>query len=814
MKHVSFAFFLGVAIASQPIDSSGQVVINEIMQSNFDALFADNEFPDSWVEVYNMGNVAVDLEGYKIGASENVSKSYEINTSVVVPAKGHGLIFCDKAAEGVHADFRLESTKKGSVFIFSPAGDIVDRLDYGKMPAPNVGYGRESDGGDTWGYMITPTPGQRNSGGVSETLLGKPEFSVGGGVYDSPVEVTVRKPDGVPGDCRLCITVDGREPVADDAVTGDSKTFLISKSTSLRAKLISPSALSTVSVTHSYIFHPRATDLPVVSVTLNPEYLYDDKIGILMGELDKDPNWGHDWRRPMNVEYFDGGNHDRLINQIGETRVKGGWSRRYSQKSLVFYANKRFGEKRYNTAGVWRDKPEVTSVKSFELRNSGTDFEGAHVRDAFAQRLAGLNSPHVDWQGYRLVICYVNGEYRGVYDLRERTNEDYIESNYDGLEDIDMVENWWEVKNGTANLLWEFIDLYNRKDVTFDRLKEVMDVDNFLDMFTIETFAGNTDYPNNNIVCWKPWADGAKWRWVLKDIDRFAITWEQGQHEHDYFRFIADMASSKDYDEWTRRNVRLFALFMELPEARSLFIDRLAIAMGDYLQPDYVDAMLDEMVDELRPEYSDHCKLYFSDNPWKFSNWEWEVSFIHDWCKKRRIFLYDRMRTYFGLSSAYTLKISGGGEPVTFNGVALNRQVFDGQYYNGKEMTLSTAEGRNWKVTVTDKAGRRFTEYTPAAVHTFNFSDAKSVEIESVPYNPASIDEVEMSSVDVEVEVEGLEISLHGPEGLAAEVYGIDGTMACRISGGCSGKVAAAGVYVVRYVSASGLVGSVKVRCR
>lgn len=815
MKHFSYAILYSGVMMSLPSFAQGQLVINEIMQSNVDVLFADKEFPDSWVEIYNAGETPVDLKGYKLGTSEKSSKAYGIASSLPIPPKGHGVIYCDKTGEGIHADFRLESTKKGSVYLFAPSGEVVDYLDFGKMPAANIAYGRVTDGGDSWGYMIVPTPGAANGGGVASELLAAPEFSVGGGLFDSPVSVTVNKPAGAPADCRLCITTDGREPVARDAVTGDSKTYNITKSTSLRAKLISPSALAPVSVTHSYIFHPRATDLPVVAISLNPEYLYDDEIGIFMGELDKNPNWGYDWRRPMNVEYFDGGTHEELFNQVGETRVKGGWSRRYSQKSMVFYANKRFGEKRYNTSGVWLDKPEITEVKSFELRNSGTDFEGAHIRDAFAQRLVGLNSPNVDWQGYRLVICYINGEYRGVYDLRERTNEDYIEANYDGLEDIDMIENWWEVKTGTANSLWSFIDLYNRKDVTFAALDEVMDVDNFLDMFAMQTFAGNTDYPNNNIVCWKPWAEGSKWRWVLKDIDRFAITWEQGQHAHDYFKFIADMANPAISDEWTARNVRLFSLFMEMPEAKALFIDRLAIFMGDFLQPAYVDAMLDEMAGELTPEYPDHCKLYFPYESWRFDSWKNEVNFIHDWCKKRRIFLYDRMRTYFGLSSAYELTIDGADMPVDFNGVALTQPLFTGQYYNARPMTLTTSEGRNWKATVTDNSGKTTVQYTPAATHTFNFSNARKVSVESVPYNPASIDNLVHEAEQVSVVTDGLVIRIEGDDAATAEVYRVDGTLAgCIGKGVRSVEVSSPGVYLVSYVTSGGVVRHSKVNCR
>lgn len=814
MKHFSYAILFGSVVMSLPVPVTGQIVINEIMQSNVDVLFADKEFPDSWVEIYNAGTEAVDLKGYKIGTSEKIKKAYEIPSSLVVPAKGHGVIYCDKTGEGLHTDFRLESTKAGSVYLFAPSGEVAAQLDFDKMPAPNVGYGRESDGGERWGYMVTPTPGAKNSGGVATEVLAAPEFSVGGGLFDSPVTVTVSKPAGAPADSRLCVTTDGREPEEKDAVTGDSKTYNISKSTSLRAKLVSPTALSSVPTTHSYIFHARATELPVVSISLDPAYLYDKEIGIFMGELDKDPNWGYDWRRPMNVEYFGGENHEQLINQVGETRVKGGWSRRYSQKSMVFYANKRFGEKRYNTTGIWLDKPEITSVKSFELRNSGTDFEGAHVRDALAQRLVGLNSPNVDWQGYRLVICYINGEYRGVYDLRERTNEDYIEANYDGLEDIDMIENWWEVKTGSGDALWQFTELYNKKDVTLPQLEEVMDVDNFLDMFAIQTFAGNTDYPNNNIVCWKPWAEGSKWRWVLKDIDRFAITWEQGQHAHDYLKFIADMASPNSSDEWTARNVRLFGIFMEMPEAKTLFIDRLAIFMGDFLQPSYIDAMLDEMAAELEPEYRDHCKLYFPYEGWRYDGWKNEINFIHDWCKKRRTFLYDRMRTYFKLSQAYELTIDGVGEPMTFNGVALTQPQFNGQYYNDRAMTLSTSDGRNWKATVTGKDGKTRIEYAGGSTHTFNFSDAKKVALESVPYNPASIDNVAESCDEVTVTAEGLTIRIAGAAVTDVDIYSADGRLAAHISGEGTVDMATGGVYIVRYVTSGGAARHSKVSCR
>jgi hypothetical protein len=68
------------------------------------------------------------------------------------------------------------------------------------------------------------------------------------------------------------------------------------------------------------------------------------------------------------------------------------------------------------------------------------------MRDAVIQRTMGQNAD-LDWQAWRPAIVYINGVYNGIAQhIRERSNEDNIYTNYNGLEDIDMVENWTELK--------------------------------------------------------------------------------------------------------------------------------------------------------------------------------------------------------------------------------------------------------------------------------------------------------------------------------------------------------------------------------
>lgn len=684
------------------------LLINELMQSNIDCIMDDlNDFPDSWVELYNPTDVAINLKDYKIGAKEKASKAWQLPDKMIGP-KGYAIIYCDKAGEdegvsALHTDFRLESGKGCNVYLFK--GDkIVDQIvDLKKQPAPNIAYGRQTDGADDWGYQATPTPNATNCGELCKNILGEPVFSQKGFVTENgkTFDLTLSLPEGSPDGVVIRYTLDGSEPTSSsDAYT---EALTIKKNSIVRAKLFCNGYLSPRSTCHSYIFFPREVTLPVISIMTDDKYLNDPKIGIYVeGSYQKNKkNYEFDWRRPINFEYFEGTEQESQLNQLCETRIAGGATRDNMRKTLAVYANKRFGTKRLEYEFFPDQKPGLTDFKSIMLRNAGNDFDYLYMRDAVIQRtMAG----HVDldWQAWNPAIVYINGEYTGILNIRERSNEDNIYTNYDGLEDIDMFENWWERKEGTWDNYNRFKDFYNEKGHTLAEYAEWMDWEEFLNLMVMNLYFNNQDFPGNNIVMWRPQAEDGKWRWIAKDTD-FGMGLYGSPYNYKTLEWIYDPNYDSDR-AWGNQpdHTRLFRRLMDDADFKREFIDRTCIYMGDFLNEKGTRQVWDAMYEKISYEYPYHRELI---NRW-WPNYDEELNNAHKWIRYRTNSFYRQLGDYYGLGSPIGLTINKEKEDVavTFNGIKLSEGTFDGKFFANRTLTISGQgpegkEVKGWKVT-------------------------------------------------------------------------------------------------------------------
>ena len=698
--------FLLTVLIGAVLPSHAQLIINEIMQSNIDCIMDDiNEFPDSWVELYNAGDEAVMLGQFKLGVSSNAADAWQL-PSRTIGSHQYLLLYCDKEDTGHHAPYRIDSGKSDGIWLFQN-GEIADCvLKLKKQPAPNIAYGRETDGSEKWGYQATPTPGAANCGKLCSDLLGDPVFSKPGQVFTNGgrIRLFITLPEGAPEGTVIRYTTDGSEPTAESPVFSP---FFIGSTKVVRAKLFCDGYLSPRSTTHSYIFFPseRALTLPVVSIVTDDKYLNDPKIGIYVDGTYQSgtENYRFDWRRPINFEYFETGGKASELNQLCETRIQGGATRTNPLKSLAVYANKRFGEKRFSYEFFPDQKPGLTEFKSIVLRNAGNDFDYLYLRDIIAQRTMASHAD-LDWQAWRPVIVYINGVYKGIENIRERSNEDNIYTNYDGLEDVDLVENWNDLKEGDMEHLNAFKAFFNEHGHTMAEYEKWMDCQEFINLMAMNAYYNNIDFPGNNIVLWRPRTDDGRWRFIAKDVDYTMYLYNQDDYNYKYF----DWLYWKEYDpnhNWGANDyeaTRLFRRLMEDADFNREFIDHMAVYMGDFLNYEGTWKVWEPMYNQIKTEYPYHRKLY---NEW-WPNYNDEMDKVKTWLKKRTNFMYQHLADYYKLGSPLPFMVNitlneADREALQFvmNGVPLSEGQFVGRFFKDREVVLEGKPGNGKKVT-------------------------------------------------------------------------------------------------------------------
>ena len=734
---------------SMGLSAQTTLVINELMQSNVETIMDDiKEFPDSWVELYNPTDAAINLKEYKIGTKDKVKKAWKLPDMTIEP-KGHVVIYCDKEGlenNRLHTDFRLESGKDGNLYLFK-GDEIVDQLvGMAKMPAPDVAYGRETDGSETWGYELKPTPGAENEGGVVDKkhILGAPVFGKKGFVAtgEAGFQLELSLPEGAPEGAFITYTTDGSEPSATS--TKYNNPITISKTKVIRAKVFCEGWLSPVSTAQSYIFHPREMTLPIFSVLTDDRYLNDKEIGLFANNNSKEDKKTHDWRRPVNIEFFTPTSEGSIFNQLSETRIQGGQSRANDLKSMVFSANKRFDpdHKRFSYEFFTEQKPGVTEFKSFSLRDGGNDFGDLYFRDLIIQRTMG-GHVDLDWQAGHSAVLYINGVYMGMLNIRERSNEDNIYSNYGGLEDIDIVEISHEQVNGQDLFIEElkegddefynaFKAFYSEKGHTLVEYEQWMDVSEYLNVMVLNLFYGNIDFPGNNLVFWRPNGDDTEsglpkiWRVIVKDTD-FGLGLYSRKSDYNTVDLIFN-PNAHPGDNWacTEPATRLFKNMMENEEIRAMFIDKCCVFMGDFMNAKGTGEIIDLIKAEALEEFVAHRDKYNAGGGWwgqpdnrsdilnKFEDAKkWLAGYTDQgwWGQSttylpRTDYFCQHIAQQWGLGTpvALTVNTSKKDVDITINGIGLSENTFDGKFFANRKLTITgtAPEGKvvtGWRLT-------------------------------------------------------------------------------------------------------------------
>lgn len=628
--------------------------------------------------------------------------SAEAPTSALQPGQ-HILFWLDGLDEGRHANFKLDAQGE-TISLHDPQGNLLDSITYPPQQ-PDTAFARLPDGGEAWGYVPGGTPGEANgeSGFLSPQTAPQPVFSSEGGFYANALKVTLSTalPDG-----EIYYSLDGSQPTRQSPRY--TEPIAIAKTAVLRARLFSPSLLPSPVSTNTYFIGETFT-LPVISLSTDPDFLWDDTIGIyvtgtngIAGNCVSSPqNYNQDWERPVHVEYYES-------SQLGfkldaGTKIFGGCSRTYPQKSLGIFARDKYGASEI-TYPLFKDK-YIHSVKNFILRNGGNDWIRTLFSDAMMQYLT-KDRMDLDYQAYQPAILFLNGEYRGIMNIREKLNEHYPAQNYDiDPDEVDLLERNQVIMAGDAEhfkTTLAYVTSQNKNDpAVYAAIQARIDTDELINYLITKIYYSSNDWPQNNIKYWRPRTPEGRWRWMTYDNDSsFGIWWSVNENTLDRVSRAGDWST------------QLFAALFQSNAFRDEFIQRYAAHINTTFAPERVYTQIQAMQERIAPEMPRQIERWGPSNAsgWGYSiyrsmrDWTNEIERMRAFARQRPSIARSHVLSRFRLSGTFTLSTATepeGAGCVLIHDVALPEEVSEGLYF--KDVPL--------RIVARARAGYRFVEW-------------------------------------------------------------------------------------------------------
>jgi len=575
------------------------LVINEVMASNAGEVMSPAINFDSWIELYNPGETDINLGGMYLSVDPNNPMQWQMPNDIGSVPKGSFKVIWlgSNEIKSNQSPFKLDCDG-GTILLSDKDGQLITSQNYPEAMS-RTAYARKTDGGDEWGWTATPTPGTSNKDAVfASKRLDPPVVNLGSQLFKGSLSIQVEIPEGT----TLRFTTDGSVPTTASRASTRG-TFSISNTTNYVFRLFQDGYLPSVPVTRSYIKTDDTYTIPVISIVGNEKYFYDPKIGI---DCDGDGtngkpgngqdlprNYNMEWDRPVNFSYLTP-EGEMLFNQDVNIEISGGWTRQINPRSMKLKSNKIFdGQNRFDFS-FFPQKPYIRN-KQLVLRNGGNDYwsNSARFMDGALETIIQRSGLDLDCQSYVPIIEYVNGELRGVLNMREPNNDKYAYANfgYDD-EELDAFENK-TFKNGNDEAykrLCKLSENVNGAGV-YDEIRKLLDVDEFINYMAVEYYIGNDDWPENNVKAFRSQLDG-RFRFVSFDLDYAFNPWG---------RTISN--SLNTYSKGNDR-VEMVVLFLNLLKHegfRKQFIDTFCLVGGSVFEKERASSIIDELLADIEP---------------------------------------------------------------------------------------------------------------------------------------------------------------------------------------------------------------------
>lgn len=592
-------------INSLSIDS--KLIINEVMSSNNSYLLQNGGQYYDWIELYNDSDSDINLSDYYLSNDKNNKVMYKL-PDTIIKAKSYYVVMAsgDESLSNsnyYHTNFKISSVE--GLYLFKD-NKLLDSVFIYNLPL-NYSYGR-------YHYYKTPTPNKKNIDSNIIDISYNPNFSIESGIYsDSSMSIKINSNGTV------YYTLDGSNP------SNMSNKYVddinISKTTTIKAISYEVGKKESDIVTNTYILNNE--NLPVVSISLNSSEF---------NRINNNP-----YTTVSAKAHFDYLDDETNISIDCGIKVFGGESRTMNKKSYSLKFNSEYdGVLKYKMF----DNRDAIEYNNLVLRSGSQDITGLMFKDEYVSSIIS-DYGTVDVQAYKPVSLYVNGKYWGLYYIREKVNDEFIVHHYNVKEgNTNIVKITNEVTDGTITDYRNLVNYIRNHDMknedNYNHVKELLDIDSFIDYWIILSFFNNYDVGNtkffNNIN-----VDNGKIKMIAYDFD-YSIY----DYPNNYFSWMTEPGGMGYY----LRDNSIMRGLLNNNNFVNRFIERLKYYYNEVFTEEHLLNNYEKFVllkDEIK---KDSERWNYS-----YSNWEKNVESKRTWLKNRKSKAISNVKSFFKLSS-------------------------------------------------------------------------------------------------------------------------------------------------------------------
>lgn len=569
----------------QSLNCDSSLTINEAVVYNLNSAPVNKEYYD-WVELKNSSGQTLFLSDYYISDDKDDYLQYRLPEVELGPGELI-VLYCTAEAlpEGYYATgFELGSENE-QLYLGSTEGELLDCVSLKDIPYLGS-FGRMA-GEAGWFYFSSPSPGAENYGG-QRRVASKPESLTADGVYNDIDGMYVEL--SASGTIRY--TLDGSAPTAESQeYTGP---IYIDSTTVIRAVNFEEGALPSRALSLSFIINENHS-LPVLSLLTDSPAEFDTMYNAKQKGVEL----------PGSLSFYEEDGSFTIgcgVSMNGETSLV------LPKKNMSVRFRGAYGQSTLNYDIYDGGVTECTNL----LLRSGQDFPISIIRNELSQELCAQATDKVINQRSIYCILYINGEYSGIYSLKEKANEQL----YAGIAEVsrDSVEVLEANVSQNSDFFHEVVEFCRFNDMSqeenYRHFCDMFDVDSVIDWLILEGYCANTDLTSGNVRYCRSSENDGKWRMMFYDLDATFST-----------PASVFMNVMSEYAQQTRQFATFMVPLMDNEEFKDRFLSRAAELMGSVLTVENVMAEIDRLCAIVAPEVErDYARFDRT-----VADWEWAV---------------------------------------------------------------------------------------------------------------------------------------------------------------------------------------------